>query len=1009
MKAMRSVLLFVLFVSSCVYGSEEQWLPVNQFSLIESTADSEYVTATIATTTEKFVLRLKPAVFGNDTEWLKSNGSNLQFYEGHVAGEPLAWARIAVNGSYLYGMVKHKGVYLTLSNYSEPFPSFAGKDLRNSLTDRSALAYDSLGEVAGPDADGESFNQVLRIGVVVDHYYDAQYGGQGVAHALSVVNATDGIMRENLQLALKVDAVVQTIDEDFSNAEGASSEQLSRFRTFRQSVPELSPDLGLVHLFSHAPRFGNVIGRAYVSTVCSTTGLDVGISLGYPLSSQLMAHELGHNLGSRHDTVNGCENGPRRIMYPSINDSREFSSCSIDSMRAVMEWRDCYLAVVELAVNALLLERTMVVQVSNNNPNEQVTDITLVIDRTNNLADGMPANCALSGSQIICSIPLLAADETVDIQFPINGNATGNVEVSVNTDNSFEHDLSDNTSSLDLSGLPEVDPEGLCIDTDGDGFGWNGEGSCRTLVVPLDTTEVKPEYTNVQTGIPVNLVQAFWKPQEFIGQVVECVPHHWSSDNRYYKAYNSIVRRYQHELADGEDSRGTVQVATYVAVSEENDAPGTSVEEFDWSVDSGRYFGPAPLARSSYIQIVDEANTRFNAVRSWTSNISFDLCRSFPDPDGYFVPSGTVAIPVAGVCIDTPPRNDGFGWDGIETCLVDPDLDVTGSRSVIVNSIDAPIQIDGVLDDAVWQNASHTDTSGNDLKTGVTVFGLDPLRSASWAIAHDNAYLYIAVTVPDNTPVNDSDVLYQDDSIELFFDGGYQRNTRYDSDDTQVILRNNGERAGITDRNINVDYVRLYDAEQEQYVYEVRLEKSSLSLGAGEFGFELHVNDDQDGDLRENKFGWASQEGADTQWYDMSVIGHACLEGGGASQNCLLSTISQCIDTDGDGWGWDGTGSCRVACIDTDPVGDGWGWDGTESCRIVAPPPRCIDTDPVGDGWGWDGTESCKIECIDTDPIGDGWGWDGTGSCRVGSPGVCVDTDPVGDGWGWDGVGSCRI
>ena len=76
----------------------------------------------------------------------------------------------------------------------------------------------------------------------------------------------------------------------------------------------------------------------------------------------------------------------------------------------------------------------------------------------------------------------------------------------------------------------------------------------------------------------------------------------------------------------------------------------------------------------------------------------------------------------------------------------------------------------------------------------------------------------------------------------------------------------------------------------------------------------------------------------------------------------------------------------------------------------------CIDTD--GDGWGWDGTQSCQNitnnlqpqagDCIDSD--GDGWGWNGVSSCKIGSnvqPGECIDSD--GDGWGWDGVKSCRI
>ena len=112
-----------------------------------------------------------------------------------------------------------------------------------------------------------------------------------------------------------------------------------------------------------------------------------------------------------------------------------------------------------------------------------------------------------------------------------------------------------------------------------------------------------------------------------------------------------------------------------------------------------------------------------------------------------------------------------------------------------------------------------------------------------------------------------------------------------------------------------------------------------------------------------------------------------------------------CIDTDGDGWGWDGEASCRVsttpltasACIDSPPLGDGWGWDGTKSCRI--------------DGSGT--IEPTSSVCIDSAPLGDGWGWDGTQSCRVTSPvvvaSVCVDSPPLGDGWGWDGTQSCRV
>lgn len=88
----------------------------------------------------------------------------------------------------------------------------------------------------------------------------------------------------------------------------------------------------------------------------------------------------------------------------------------------------------------------------------------------------------------------------------------------------------------------------------------------------------------------------------------------------------------------------------------------------------------------------------------------------------------------------------------------------------------------------------------------------------------------------------------------------------------------------------------------------------------------------------------------------------------------------QCVDVDGDGWGWDGSDTCLVTavtgnsapsgssaplCVDSD--GDGFGWDGTDSCLVGQSQPAsgngtatgCIDSD--GDGWGWDGVDSCQI------------------------------------------------
>ncbi len=261
------------------------------------------------------------------------------------------------------------------------------------------------------------------------------------------------------------------------------------------------------------------------------------------------------------------------------------------------------------------------------------------------------------------------------------------------------------------------------------------------------------------------------------------------------------------------------------------------------------------------------------------------------------------------------------------------------------------------------------------------------------------------------------------------------------------------------------------------------------------------------------------------------------LTGVGLVAGMAGADASECVDSDGDGWGWDGSQSCDMRadsqqveneegvvvpqqaddsgqqkqggssdCVDSD--GDGWGWDGSATCdpgstkadnerapaekssrqaenqqparendepvqeklapaqqevAVVIPAgadpgSECVDSD--GDGWGWDGSQSCEAECVDDD--GDGWGWDGDNTCipnqartsfnpstnrfsslnfkrsiqsrsNVGQVDNMVAAafvpndnaqlantdiprtsaalpgceDPDGDGWGWDGSQSC--
>jgi len=64
-----------------------------------------------------------------------------------------------------------------------------------------------------------------------------------------------------------------------------------------------------------------------------------------------------------------------------------------------------------------------------------------------------------------------------------------------------------------------------------------------------------------------------------------------------------------------------------------------------------------------------------------------------------------------------------------------------------------------------------------------------------------------------------------------------------------------------------------------------------------------------------------------------------------------VSAASVCIDSDGDGYGWDGSASCIVGQAGTS--------DNTSQNQSQAGNAVCVD--PDGDGWGWNGTASCTV------------------------------------------------
>jgi len=146
----------------------------------------------------------------------------------------------------------------------------------------------------------------------------------------------------------------------------------------------------------------------------------------------------------------------------------------------------------------------------------------------------------------------------------------------------------------------------------------------------------------------------------------------------------------------------------------------------------------------------------------------------------------------------------------------------------------------------------------------------------------------------------------------------------------------------------------------------------------------------------------------------------------GTQANAMIPNCqSAASDSDGDGFGWENSASCRV--VQTNP-------ENTNGRGVLMPNCQSSTSDPDGDGFGWENNASCRVSQINptvnpivacssasSDPDGDGFGWENNASCRVvvntdtnptpSSRPVCVsaDSDSDGDGFGWENNATCVV
>ena len=186
-----------------------------------------------------------------------------------------------------------------------------------------------------------------------------------------------------------------------------------------------------------------------------------------------------------------------------------------------------------------------------------------------------------------------------------------------------------------------------------------------------------------------------------------------------------------------------------------------------------------------------------------------------------------------------------------------------------------------------WAAAVQSDISGAPLGIANLMIdinaeanGSTPLRR--WAAMHDGRYLYVLVTVDDNgqRQRDSGSELIDDDSLELFLDADNSKSLNYDINDFHRIMPlrqagtdaseigvSSGDMAGSNSSTapLAIDFSTgpgtgpdgLRRAIHAQDVYELRIELESAGISSdAPFGFELQINDDDDGLQRDLKWGW---------------------------------------------------------------------------------------------------------------------------------------------------------
>lgn len=478
-----------------------------------------------------------------------------------------------------------------------------------------------------------------------------------------------------------------------------------------------------------------------------------------------------------------------------------------------------------------------------------------------------------------------------------------------------------------------------CIDTDGDGYGWNGTETCRPSNVEIS------RLTNIKNA-------SVSKDGRFVV--------HETTITDYYNKTILPDKVWLHDR----DTNTTTPLHTDASGSELLTLNGVMSRDGRFVAYSGAPSEASPEAQGIYIYDINNNKTT-ELVAPYTNGNALKLRQLKISDDGSYIAYHTIGFPE----IDTIHIVNRLTGDSVLASVDESGypLDAILSQGIAMQAMsgDGRYLFTSKFVRSYTESGALVSTDyiySFNVETGATTRILDFTDNVMNLTSSTDGKT-IAFSSEDNTLVpNDTSGVYSS-----FLGYNYSRDDAFvyeleTSKLTRVSVDSSGNEAADDGPSLNPQI-----SADGRYVSFESYTNLDTSAGDCDYIYCEYIHD--------------RDTGKTTRLNDLS--GLAISENGtlvqysATSQDVysfvMPSTSMQCIDSNGDGYGWNGVETCIPDPIPPviNPNCDyssanqfgGWGWNAIEqkSCKplIVVPPTptQCVDTD--GDGYGWNGIETC--------------------------------------------------